>query len=88
MIKFNLFNHIPGFERLKKRVFRRCHFRAETVNQILPNYKVSPSFAVANMNCGSNLDEDIERENVYFSHYCYPYFGLFMKQDSFVLKQP
>ena len=83
MIKFNLFNHIPGFERLKKRVFRRCHFWAETVNQILLS-----SFAVANMNCGSNLNEDIERENVYFSHYCYPYFGLFMKRDSFVLKQP
>ena len=39
------------------------------------------------MNCGSNLDEDLERENVYFSHYCYPCFGLFMKRDSFLFEQ-
>ena len=48
---------------------------------------VSP-FSEANMNCGSNLDEDSERENVYFSHYCYPCFGLFMKRDSFLFKHP
>ena len=30
-----------GLRGSKKRVFRWCHFRAETVNQILPSYKTS-----------------------------------------------
>ena len=84
MIKLSL--TIYRSSRGSKRVFRRCYFRAEIVNQIfVQRLDVSP-FAVANTNCGSNLNEDSERENVYFSRYCYWCFGLFMKQDSFLLK--